>query len=344
MKNKLTFLVFLIIGFSCYSQEKLTNEQILDSILLLAKENSVNSHKSDWKTISKNVKMTLDKNDSTRIALVKPTQLLLKELNDFHGALLINGNRYTGNIQNDNKSLYKANQEISSKLYNESLNGYHIKIEMLTKNIGYIEIPAININPDQTAIELATTTIRDSLCKLLSKKPKKLVIDLRTNIGGNMYPMLSGLGFLFPNIKLGGDSKDGETLYSNWELKEGNLFMWENQMTSIPINCECKNKIIRYVVLTSRYTTSSGEAVASSLKGQKNVLLLGEKTSGYSSTNAWYQISENVLFSPAIAYYISVDKTFHKNGIIPDIEIVEDVNLSNLKSGKMIEKAIELLK
>jgi C-terminal processing protease CtpA/Prc len=41
---------------------------------------------------------------------------------------------------------------------------------------------------------------------------------------------------------------------------------------------------------------------------------------------------------------MSKDKSLHKNGIIPDIEIIEDVNLSNLKSGKMIDKAIEILK
>jgi C-terminal processing protease CtpA/Prc len=345
MKNKFAFSLILLALINCVNaQEKLNNEKLLDSILILAKENSVYANKVDWNLVSKKVKANLDVKDSTSNALIKPTQLLLTELNDFHGALLINGQRYMGAAKKEDTFSYKTNQEVPSTLLQESVKGYKIEAEMLTKNIGYIVIPAINIGGDQNAIDLATNTIRDSICKLLSKKPIKLIIDLRTNIGGNMYPMLSGLGLLFPNMNLGGDSKDGESFYSKWELKEGNLYMWGSQMTSIPINCECKNKIKKYVVLTSRYTTSSGEVVASSLKGQQNITLLGEQTAGYSSTNSWFQLNEEILFSPAIAYYMSTDKTFHKNGIFPDMEIEEVIDLGNLKKGKTIDKAIEILK
>jgi hypothetical protein len=344
--KKIFFLNLINLCFvaNIQAQQNSTNRQLLDSILSLAKEHSVYSKTIKWEELSEKVIINLNLNDTTRMALVKPTQLLLKEIKDFHGAILIDGNRYGGNIKNEVGPPYPINPEISSKLYNQSLNGYKIETRMLTKKIGYIEIPAININADQEAIVLATKTIRDSICILLSKKPKKLIIDLRANIGGNLYPMLAGLGVLFPNMKLGGDSKDGETFYSNWELKDGNFYMWENEMTSIPLNCKCKNKITEYVVLTSRYTTSSGEAVASALKGQRNITLLGEQTAGYSSTNSWFQITENVLFSPAVAYYMSIDKAFHKNGIIPDIEIVEDLKVQELKTGKMIERAIVILK
>ena len=345
MKNKFAFSLILLALINCVNaQEKLNNEKLLDSILILAKENSVYANKVDWNLVSKKVKANLDIKDSTSNALIKPTQLLLTELNDFHGALLINGQRYMGHVKKEDTFSYKTNQEISSTLYQESVKGYKIETEMLTKNIGYIVIPAINIGGDQNAIDLATNSIRDSICKLLSKKPKKLIIDLRTNIGGNMYPMLSGLGLLFPNMNLGGDSKDGESFYSKWELKEGNFYMGGSQITSIPINCECMNKIKKYVVLTSRYTTSSGEVVASSLKGQQNITLLGEQTAGYSSTNSWYQLNEEILFSPAIAYYMSMDKTFHENGIFPDMEMEEVIDLNNLKKGKTIDKAIEILK
>ncbi len=345
MNNKFAFSLIFLVFFNCVNaQEKLNNEKLLDSIIILAKENSVYTKKVDWNMVSKKVKAILDLKDSTSNALIKPTQLLLTELNDFHGALQINGQRYMGDVKKDVTFSYETNQEIPSKLYQESIKGYKIEAKMLTKNIGYIVIPTINIGGDQNAIDLATNTIRDSICKLLSKNPSKLIIDLRTNLGGNMYPMLSGLGLLFPNMNLGGDSKDGESFYSKWELKEGNLYMWESQMTSIPINCECKNEIKKYVVLTSRYTTSSGEVVASSLKGQKNITLLGEQTAGYSSTNSWFQLTKVIVFSPAIAYYMSTDKTFHKNGIIPDIEIEEVIDLDNLKKGKTIDKAIEILK
>ena len=342
--RSLYILLFCAFISSINSQEKLTNENILDSILFLAKENSVNTNYIDWNKVTKKVKATLNLKDTSQYALAKPTQLLLTELNDFHGAIIINGNRFMGNVKKENNSTYTNNQEIASTLYQKSIEGYKININMLKKNIGYIEIPTINIGADYGSIDLATNIIRDSICKLLSKKPIKLVIDLRTNVGGNLYPMLSGLGILFPDLKLGGDSKDGKMFNSNWELKNGDFYMSNYQMTSIPINCNCENKIKKYIVLTSRYTTSSGEAVASSLKGQQNIILMGEKTSGYSSTNSWFKITENIIFSPATAYYMSIDKTFHKNGIIPNIVIIEELDLTDLTSGIIFEKALDLLK
>ncbi len=137
MKSKFICILILFALINCLNaQEKLNNEQLLDSILFLAKENSVYKNKVDWNTITQKVKASLDLKDTTPNALAKPTQLLLTELNDFHGSLLINGQRYMGSAKNDDTLSYKPNQEISSTLYHESLSGYKVETEMMTKNIG----------------------------------------------------------------------------------------------------------------------------------------------------------------------------------------------------------------
>ena len=343
MKNLIivTFAFFFLNSLS--AQERKSNLELLDSIIAAAKLQSVNTKYVDWETVTPKVRASLDLQDTTRKALIKPAQLLLEELKDFHGGLFINNQRYATTYQSEENHIYELDIPLMQQIYQKTQQSIEIDIDMLTPKIGYINIPIIGPYGEEQTNKY-TNLIRDKLCELLSKKPNKLVIDLRTNMGGNLYPMLSGLGLILPNIKLGGDTKDGTYFYQEWEIVNGNFYQAGYPRTSLPLNCKSKSKIKKIVVLTSRYTGSSGEAVASSLKGQKSITLIGETTGGASSTTGWSIIEEGVIFSPTVSYYMSIDKTFHKNGVKPDIEIEEKLNLDDLKKGETIEKAIEILR
>ena len=109
------------------------------------------------------------------------------------------------------------------------------------------------------------------------------------------------------------------------------------------MNCHCDvNKSNKKVaVLIGRYTLSSGELVASGLKGQENILLFGEQTGGWSSTNGFFQITSNVTINPAVSYYMSEDKTAHMDGVIPDVIIQEKFDYKAPLVGKVMEEAID---
>ena len=190
-------------------------------------------------------------------------------------------------------------------------------------------------------ITYAINEIRDVICNLKIKNPKGWIIDLRCNIGGNMNPMLAGIAELIPNANLGGDTKDGTNFYSKWSFKEGNFYENGNSNYKTDLKCENLKNDSRIAVLTSKYTASAGEVVTSSLKGQKNIRIIGQKTSGLSSTNGWFVLSDKWIFAPMTAYYMSEDKTVHNDGIIPDIEIQENLDLDNLLNGKIINRAFK---
>jgi len=163
-----------------------------------------------------------------------------------------------------------------------------------------------------------------------------------------MYPMFAGLGELFPNINLSGDSKDGVTYQSNWYNQNGNFHMWDSPMTNVSLSCNPDginvNEETKVAFLVGRYTSSSGEAVASSFKGQENVKLIGEITSGWSSTTGWFPINEEVLLVPTVAYFMSIDSTLHKDGIHPDQLIVEELAIESLTSNQTIKESIKWIK
>ena len=110
-------------------------------------------------------------------------------------------------------------------------------------------------------------------------------------------------------------------------------------MTKTKCNCDITKTNKKVTVLIGRYTSSSGELVASSLKSQKNVKLSGEQTMGWSTLNGWFLITSDVSINPAISYYMSIDKTAHIDGVIPDISIMENFDYENPTNGNVIEQA-----
>ena len=310
---------------------------ILDSIISLTQRNSLYTDKVDWEELSEEMRAMLLDNDSLE-AIIPPVELMFKELRDFHGALFINQQRYNSYYKTDYH--YPTSQKIFGRIHEI---GSEVKAEMLQNQLAYIKIPHYYLF-GQDQINSSTKIIKEKICELKAQNPQGWIIDLRMNLGGNMYPMFAGLGELFPNMKLSGDSRDGEHYHSEWYNEGGNFHMWNSPMTAVDLLCneaeKAENERVKIAVLVGRYTSSSGEAVASALKGQDNFRLFGEITSGWSSTTGYFPITENVFITPTVAWFMSVDKTLHKDGIHPDTLIVEEVNPDALTEGKVIEAAM----
>ena len=348
MKSTLKTLVilFLLAGCKNFAQEKSTKtdsrsdqvEILLDSLISLAKSNSYYSSKVNWTDLEKEM-IDLSKKQDSIDRLGKPAELMFKTLGDYHGMLMydykVAFNHRLENSGPPNDSIYNV---IGATKINSP---YKVQAQILDKhNIAYIEILGTGVMQGEQITE-ARDEIRQQICMLKDKKPKGWIIDLRCNIGGNMNPMLAGLGELIPNADLGGDTKDGENFFTTWSFKNGNFYQNNYSHYEADLNCENGDSNGRIAVLTSKYTASSGEVVVSSLKGQPDLKIIGEKTSGLSSTNGWFVLSDKWVFAPMTAYYMSKDKTVHNDGIIPDFTINETLNLENLKKGKTIDRAIE---
>lgn len=323
-------------------QENDTPQQLLERIIEIARENSVYAPNVEWSELAAKARRKLG--DSPKIDdLAVPVQELLYELGDYHGAILIRGKRFAAML--DGKEVERHREkgfplivENVQKVYERALTEQSsVVAQMLDNNIAYVEVPAINATQDQ--IDPRATQIRKAIDRLLSQKPDGLIIDLRTNLGGNMHPMFAGLGSVFPNLDMGGQTKNGKKVDLPWSLKNGNVYLGRTATTSLPGAANPPTLNLPVAVLVGRYTSSSGEAVASGLNGQTNVRLFGEHTAGYSTSNDWFTLTPDVMFSPAVGYYISKNGCVHVDGITPQVEIEELLDVSNLTSGKTIDAA-----
>lgn len=320
-------------------------QQLLERIIEIAKDTAINKDKVDWDKIELQMRTMLG--DATRYdQLAKPTQYLLYALGDYHGAILIDGRRHMAEfegkaVERDREKGLPFDLPTVQTIYRtrSMSDDLEIQARMLDSKIAYLEIPTMSANSDQ--IHPWALKIREALDPILDQHPKGLIIDLRTNLGGNMHPMFGGIGRVFPNIDMGGQSWDGKRVDLKWSLRDGNPHLDEQATTSLPKIKDSPFSDLPVAVLTSRYTCSSGEAVASGLYGQSNVRLFGEHTSGFSTSNDWFQLNAQVAFSPAVGYYVSRDGTVHHDGITPQVEIEESHNLDQLTQGKTIDAAVE---
>lgn len=183
------------------------------------------------------------------------------------------------------------------------------EVSLLEDNLIYAVLPA------HTGVKVSDSlyvhTIFDFLQAHLDARG--VIVDLRGNTGGNMYPMIASVSPLLP---------DGIVL----------KFQSRKQTSPIPLSyvtesCQLPAESIAkfpsstpVAVLTDDHTGSAGEATLLCFRGLDNVRTFGAPTAGYASGNMSYTLSDGYLF--AITRSADVARTgevFCEDPILPDV-------------------------
>jgi hypothetical protein len=183
------------------------------------------------------------------------------------------------------------------------------EVKMLDNDILQIVIPA------HTGVKVSDSlyihTVFDYLQEHLDAKG--VIVDLRENTGGNMYPMITAVSPLLP---------DGVIL----------KFKSRKRMTPITLEYVVKSYQIApdsigkipsstpVAILTSPHTGSSGEATLLCFRGLDNVKTFGGPSAGYASGNVTHLLADG--YKLAITRSCDVARTgevFCNDPIEPDI-------------------------
>lgn len=340
--NKRTIILFSF--FLIYSKLNAQNEikfkndtvrKYVDKTLSIIQNNALNKNKINWELIRTDIYEKTKDADSIE-AILPIYSHLFEKLEDHHGWLSYKDKsyRWTKNNEKQKNEIVKASIKKYEKVY----------ATLLDINIGYLRIPG---NNDYSAkkMDSIASNIVDEINKINSNKIKGWIIDLRLNIGGNMYPMIAGISDLIgKDGKLGGFvTSDGQP-DGEWLLKNGNLFVdtvqvLDRRKLNIPIK-----KQIPIAVLISDYTASSGEMTAITLIGRKSTKLFGEESAGYTTTNQGFEIDENSGLNLAVGYVTDRTGKIYVHNIEPDFEVISGDNFENLKYDKKITESLKWLK
>jgi len=312
-KKLLCICLISIIFFMLFSEDSLsqTPEEYLQTAIEIIRENALNSDKINWDKALPEAMGFLEF-ASTTVDTYPIIKNLLKKLEDNHS--------YFKTPQKYKKDKFSTVEE------NDPITG-----KFLESKIAYLNIPYIRGYTDEKNL-LYSTIIQDQIAALDSLEPIGWIVDLRENTGGNMWPMLAGLGPLLGEGILGYMSFLDEDI--SWIYKNGTIGFDENILITLPDSgYVVSNPNLPIAVLIGDQTMSSGEAVTISFICNENAKLFGQPTQGLSTVNVSHKLSDGALI--VLTEGIFTDRTGRKYGS----EIEPDVLVEN--DEQTIDKAVE---
>lgn len=249
-------------------------------------ENSIKKEQINWTDLKTKVH-DIGQDDKTIEDAQNTIRIALGLLNDNHSMLI--SHKKWKEMFSDTST--KKIQSISSSYEN---------------GIGYIKIPSF-IGNDRLCMQFAKT-LQSCIKELDKNKLSGWIIDLRENGGGNMWPMLLGIGPLLGD-GIAGYFVDNKNNYEKWGYSEGKTFAEKLIVSSSDSVYHLKNTDKKIAVLIRNRTLSSGEAIAVAFKGLPNSRFFGNKSGGLTTGNQGYVLSDSAVIYLTTSVYADRNKT-----------------------------------
>lgn len=262
----------------------------------LIKTKSMFRDKIDWNIVDENIKKlsigaeTIDDTKPT----IQYIMNVLKGSGDIHSFIV-------------SKKSTDAKKTLNTK-------GIEPESRLIDSEIGYVMVPAFSTSNIEVGNQFASK-INEMIKKLDSENEiKGWIIDLRTNTGGSIRPMILGLGSLIGEGTLGYFITKEEKI--PWILEDGKFDM--NKISQIH---KLKNPNSKIAILIGGKTASAGEATVISFIGKKNVKLFGQPTRGFTSGNSTHPLSDGRALALATSFEMDRTGKEYREEIHPDILI-----------------------
>jgi carboxyl-terminal processing protease len=185
----------------------------------------------------------------------------------------------------------------------------------LPATIGYVRVTAFSGSGD------AATAFADQIQNAIAAADRDdlvgWVVDLRGNGGGNMWPMIAGVGPLLGEGPLGYfiGPTGVETL---WEYRNGASLSGGFAVARVTTPYRLRREQPRVAVLSDNGIASSGEATLIAFRRRPNTRSFGEATCGLSTSNATYPLSDGGTLTLTTAVMADRLKTPFGDSIPPD--------------------------
>jgi carboxyl-terminal processing protease len=309
----------------------------VDSIYNFIKRNSIHRNDVNWVNIDKGfkTKINLAKTDMDSI---KSFIYIFEQLKDFHSVITYNGRQFSNYPDFDDSTLKYLIPLVN--LSNQRTGKFVAKT--LPENLLYIQVPGVQALGDN--VNVYAQNLSDTLCKYISGKTRGIVLDLRLNDGGQFTSMASGLSLLLGEKYIGGGVNIELNQTKKFIIKNSNLWINENQMTTVLHKKNINLSKLPVAILIGPNTRSAGSILAISFKGRKNTVLIGDSTAnGYTTGTDFFSYGSNLLLNLSITYSIDKNKKVYKLSVPPDMLIRGEDDFNNIENDKKIKVAMKWL-
>ena len=194
----------------------------------------------------------------------------------------------------------------------------NLTFHVLNDRIGQVSIGAYGSPTDQS--ETYVDELQSGIATLSQRGVCGWIVDLRTNTGGNMWPMIAGVGPLLEPI----DHSEGDRLPGTlghfvdpdghavaWRYANGVAYLGDEEIikTMSPATIDVAD--LPVAVIISGHTASAGEYVLMSFLERPNTRTFGFPTFGATSANDQLVLSDGAAMLVAVASAASRAGTIH---------------------------------
>jgi C-terminal processing protease CtpA/Prc len=199
-------------------------------------------------------------------------------------------------------------------------------------DIGYVRIPAFN--GDNVAEVNLATSLHARIAAQDRSDLAGWIVDVRGNGGGDMWPMIAGVGPIL------GDGTAGYFISVTGTTPWGYNGVGSFDGTFVAVRPDPVYRLIapnpRVAVLTNEGVASSGEAVVVAFRGRPNTRSFGARTCGVPTSNAGHTLSDGAVLFVTDAVDGDRNRNRYDSPIFPDEPIAD--------SSTTVDRAIQWLR
>lgn len=187
----------------------------------------------------------------------------------------------------------------------------------LLDDIGYLEVPAFS-GGGEAGDSLAS--LYHGLIEGVDTLPSatcRWIVDLRGNTGGNMWPMIAGVGPILGEGPLG-SFVDADSARRTWVYQKGQARLDDEVIAAARPGYALRVPRARVAVLVDGRTASSGEALAVAFRARGDVRFFGEPTWGLSTANAPFLLSDGAVMVLTVSTMSDRSGAVYGRGLVPD--------------------------
>ena len=331
----LIILILMPVTFSGSAQKRSSADSVeifLDSAFSIISTGSLYKNSIDFES----KKMEFIKHarkGELFISILKRFGSMFDEMGDNHSSMIYDNREYASKLKGMDES--KLRKPILEQVIEGKVD---LKAEMLNKEIAYIRIPPNGTSEKFEAISKASQVIQNELCSLMKQSPRGIIIDLRLNWGGNMYPMILGIHQLIGQGTFAKVIKEHGV--NEWRISGTSIYEDENRIGTLPESCDFQNKEIPIAILISQVTGSSGEITGLAFMEKSNVKFFGEKSAGYMTSNELYYLPFDTYLLLAEGYETTRNGEVVKY-LVPDMEMINGDDFEQLDKDLKVAAAID---
>ena len=275
--------------------------------------NALNSDQVDWETLREEV-FTRQQGVTEISAQHIQIKYILTRLEDRH-------------------SHFMTPEEADENFWNAHIENYPVPWgKMMVNQYAYIWMGGF-ASADPEVMDAYASILQQIVKELDKQTPCAWIVDLRDNTGGNLHPMVAGLGELIGDgLVSQGMNNQGEIEFQSFYKDGGYWSEGEVIAQAKDSNFELQHKDLPIFVLIGPNTMSSGEALAVAFRKNPNAVLIGHETAGLTTGKTFYELSDGALI------FLTVTIMVDPMGNVYDGKVTPDVLLDGNGIGSSVER------